>query len=289
MFSLFLWWLLAIGLIVSPFQQLPLGENPSSLTFIPPGEIQETPIPTTIDSIHSYYTSNERSLEWNRNWHKQMTASGFRCEINEEIYHFEDEPWPWKRTFSYVDCFQVPIYLKEYYLPSRDLRLKEPAIEDWWSKQYDPQRTWSLVVSGNFLYSLIYDSTHPEKQELSDFRNGKDFSFFFMLRYRDIPSYEKIEAFIRDWAKFAYPKEDPAQFTIKESKDLEGEKDFEVYTRYKRGKENTKNELKQLFHYSVWCSPEKKQCLIYVNNKLLPVLWSIRTDYFGEVSPFDKQ
>ncbi len=289
MFSLLLWWLLAIGMIVSPFQQLPLGENSSSLTFIPPGEIQERLIPTTIDSIHSYYTSDERSLEWNRDWHEQMTASGFKCEIHEEVYQFEDEPWPWNRTFSYVDCVQVPIYLKEYYLPRRNLRIKEPAIQDWWSGQHDPQRTWSLVVSGNFLYSLIYDSTHPEKQELSDFRNGKDFSFFFMLRYRDIPPYEQIEAFIRDWAKFAYPKEDPAQFTIKESEDSVGREWFEVYIPYKRQKKNAKQELRKVFQYSVRCSAEKKQCLIYVNNKLLPVLWSIRTDYFGEVSPFDKQ
>jgi len=52
---------------------------------IPPGAIQERLIPTTIDAIHSYYTSDERSLEWNRNRHKQMTASGFKCEIHEEI------------------------------------------------------------------------------------------------------------------------------------------------------------------------------------------------------------
>ncbi len=93
-----------------------------------------------------------------------------------------------------------------------------------------------------------------------------------MLRYRDIPPYEQIEAFIRDWAKFAYPKEDPTQFIIRESEDSEDAKNFEVCTRYKRGKQNTKNELKQLFHYSLWCSVEKKQCLVYVNNKLLPVL-----------------
>ncbi len=288
MFSLFLWWLLAIGLIVSPFQQLPLGENPSSLTFIPPGEIQETPIPTTIDSIHSYYTSNERSLERNRNWHKQMTASGFRCEIDEEIYHFGDEPWSWKRTFSYVDCFQVPIYLKEYYLPSRDLRLKEPAIEDWWSKQYEPQRKWSLIASGNFLYSFIYDSNHPEKHELSD-HTGKEFAFFFMLRYRDTPPYQQIEEFIRDWSKLAYPKEDTAQFTIKESEDSVGREWFEVYIPYKRQKKNAKQELRKVFQYSVRCSAEKKQCLVYVNNRFLPVLWSIRTDYFGEIRPFDKE
>lgn len=128
------------------------------------------------------------------------------------------------------------------------------------------------MVSGNFLYSLIYDSTHPEKQELSDFRNGKDFSFFFMLRYRDIPPYEQIEAFIRDWAKFAYPKEDPAQFTIKESEDSVGREWFEVYIPYKRQKKNAKQELRKVFQYSVRCSAEKKQCLIYVNNKLLPVL-----------------
>lgn len=93
-----------------------------------------------------------------------------------------------------------------------------------------------------------------------------------MLRYRDTPPYQQIEEFIRDWSKLAYPKEDTDQFILRESEDLDGRKDFEVYTRYKRGKENTKNELKQLFHYSVWCSPEKKQCLVYVNNKLLPVL-----------------
>lgn len=118
----------------------------------------------------------------------------------------------------------------------------------------------------------MYDSTHPEKQELSDFRNGKDFSFFFMLRYPTTPPYQQIEEFIREWSKLAYPNKDTAQFIIKESEDSEGRKDFGVYTPYKRQKKNTKQELKQLFQYSVWCSLEKKQCLVYVNNKVIPVL-----------------
>lgn len=93
-----------------------------------------------------------------------------------------------------------------------------------------------------------------------------------MLRYRDAPPYQQIEEVIRDWSKLAYPKEDTAQFIIRENKDSKDAKNFEVYTRYKRGKENATTKLKQLFQYSVWCSPEKKQCLVYVNNKLFPVL-----------------
>ncbi len=93
-----------------------------------------------------------------------------------------------------------------------------------------------------------------------------------MLRYRDIPPYEQIEAFIRDWAKLAYPKEDPTQFIIRESEDSEERKRFEVYIPYKRQKKNAKQELRKVFQYFVWCSAEKKQCLVYVNNKLAPVL-----------------
>lgn len=83
---------LLLSLFFSVFQQHFFQDQTSSFYFVPPGEIQETTIPTTIDEIHSYYTSNERSLEWNRDWHKQMTASGFKCEIHEEVYQFEDEP-----------------------------------------------------------------------------------------------------------------------------------------------------------------------------------------------------
>lgn len=93
-----------------------------------------------------------------------------------------------------------------------------------------------------------------------------------MLRYRDILPYEQIEAFIREWAKSAYPKKDPAQFIIKESEDSEGRKRLGVYIPYKRQKKNAKQELRKIFQYSVWCSPEKKQCLVYVNNRFLPVL-----------------
>lgn len=93
-----------------------------------------------------------------------------------------------------------------------------------------------------------------------------------MLRYRDIPPYEQIEAFIREWAKSAYPKKDPAQFIIKESEDSVGREWFEVYIPYKRQKKNAKQELRKVFQYSVWCSPEKKQCLVYVNNRFFPVL-----------------
>lgn len=285
MSALLLWWLLAIRPFFSQVQQHSFGWATASLHLIPPGAIQERLIPTTIDAIHSYYTSDERSLEWNRNRHKQMTASGFKCEIHEEVSR--EEGWAGKRTFSYVDCIQVPLSLKEYYLPSRNLRIKEPAIEDRWSGQHDPKRKWSLIASGNFLYSLMYDSTHPEKQEISD-HTSKAFAFFFMVRYRETPPYQQIEEFIREWSKLAYPKEDSAQFIIKESEDAKAAKNFEVYTRYKRGKGNTTTQLKQLFQYSIWCSAEKKQCLVYVNNKIIPMLWSIRTDYFGEISPFDK-
>ena len=285
MSALLLWWLLAIRSFFSPFQQYSFGGANTALTFISPGEIQERLIPTTIDAIHSYYTSDERSLEWNRNWHKQMTASGFKCEIHEEPSR--EEAWLWKRTFSYVDCIQVPLSLKEYYLPSRNLRIKEPAIEDRWSGQHDPKRKWSLIASGNFLYSRIYDANHPEKQEISD-HTSKAFAFFFMVRYRETPPYQQIEEFIREWPKLAYPQEATSQVISKESEESEGRKDFAVYTPYKRQKKNTKQELRKVFQYSVWCSAEKKQCLVYVNQKRLPVTWGIRTDYFGEISPFDK-
>lgn len=285
MSALLLWWLLAIRSFFFPFQQYSFGEANTALTFISPGEIQERLIPTTIDAIHSYYTSDERSLEWNRNWHKQMTASGSKCEIYEEPSR--EEAWLWKRTFSYVDCIQVPLSLKEYYLPSRNLRIKEPAIEDRWSGQHDPKRKWSLIASGNFLYSRIYDANHPEKQEISD-HTSKAFAFFFMVRYRETPPYQQIEEFIREWSKLAYPQEATSQVISKESEESEGRKDFAVYTPYKRQKKNTKQELRKVFQYSVWCSAEKKQCLVYVNQKRLPVTWGIRTDYFGEINPFDK-
>lgn len=290
MISLFLWYFLGISIIFPYFQDLSFWWNSSSLTFIPPGEIQETLIPTTIDLIHSYYSPHWISLEQNKERYEKMTNSGFRCELHEvepredlenpdDKYVFAD----WNTPYTYVNCFQIPIFLKSYYLPNWELKITEPVIEDWWSRQYDPQRKWSLIASGNFLYSLIYDSNHPEKQEFSD-HTGKAFAFFFMVRYRDVPPYEQIEEFIREWSKLAYPKENPAQFIIRENGNSKGAKSFEVYTKYK--KENAKQKLNQLFHYFVWCSSEKKQCLVYANNNLVPVLWGIRTDYFGEISPF---
>lgn len=92
-----------------------------------------------------------------------------------------------------------------------------------------------------------------------------------MVRYRETPPYQQIEEFIREWAKLAYPKEATAQFIIKESEESEGRKDFGVYTPYKRQKKNTKQELRKVFQYSIWCSAEKKQCLVYVNQKRFPV------------------
>lgn len=163
-----------------------------------------------------------------------------------------------------MDCFQVPIYLKEYYLPRRNLRIKEPAIPDWRSKQYDQQRTGQLVTSGNFLYSHIYDSKHLEKQEISD-HNSKDFSFFFMIRYDDTPPYQQIAKFINDWSQLAYPKENTNQFIVKVNTNSKNATYFEVY-------KPQETNLKLIFHYLVWCSSEKKQCLIHVNNQLLPIL-----------------
>ena len=92
-----------------------------------------------------------------------------------------------------------------------------------------------------------------------------------MVRYRETPPYQQIEEFIREWSKLAYPQEATSQVIIKESEDAKATKNFEVYTRYKRKKENTTTQLKRLFQYSVWCSAEKKQCLVYVNQKRLPV------------------
>lgn len=92
-----------------------------------------------------------------------------------------------------------------------------------------------------------------------------------MVCYRETPPYQQIEEFIREWSKLAYPQEATSQVISKESEESEGRKDFAVYTRYKRKKENTTTQLKRLFQYSVWCSAEKKQCLVYVNQKRLPV------------------
>ena len=115
-----------------------------------------------------------------------MMASGFTCELYEPQlqeapeYPNGDRFSPWNSPYSHVDCFQVPIFPKKYYLPNWSLTINEPLIADWRSKQYDPQRSGQLVVSGNFLYSFIYDSNHPEQQELSDHKS-KDFSFFFIM------------------------------------------------------------------------------------------------------------
>lgn len=255
-----------LGGIIPLAQYLFQQWNQASFIFIPPGVIQETVIPTTIPWIRSYYTTLTRSLERNRGRYKEMTASGFNCEISEEAFDASI-------SYSYVDCFEIPIYLKEYYLPNWNLKIKDPAIEDWRSKQYDPERTGKLIASGSFLYSFIYDSEKPE-EVISD-HQGSDFSFFFMIGYRDDP-YQAIEGVIRNWAKLAYPEEEASLFVFREDGEYRPDfsKDAKKFGGYKpyRRKKNATNELRQLFQYFVWCSTKKKQCLVRVNDHLFHVI-----------------
>ena len=285
-----------LALLVSMFQQITLQFNQTSFFFIPPGEIQEEINPTTIDWIHSYYIYDNVSLEMNKKWYQQMMASGFTCELYEPQlqespeYPNGDRFSPWNSPYSHVDCFQVPIFPKKYYLPNWSLTINEPLIADWRSKQYDPQRSGQLVVSGNFLYSFIYDSNHPEQQELSDHKS-KDFSFFFMIGYRDEIPYHGVENFIREWAKLISPNKHTDQFVFKEENSRFSTFSGEVKTIWVYKNKNDvpesfpRNSARALFTYSLRCLPEKKQCLVLVDARKDHV-WGTVTNYFGKISPF---